>query len=202
MRMTIVMVLTALGYLLRFGGSLVIVGVFFYGIYALFAKSIAIGLMMIGAAVVGGWIIQIVSGLLLASAVGAAVVGAKENDMPKNKTTIGASVANAKDFFGKLANGDFGLAKTYWLYGVLVVVVVSIITSLSDIRSAAFETVFLLGVLVYAILVNMGVWRAANKYQGPKVWANLAKFFVFIAAVRLTITVMFLVAAAVREVAA
>ena len=72
------MLFMGLGYLLQFGGGLALVGVFFYGIYALFAKSIAGGLMMIGAAVVGGWIIQIVSSLLIAAGMGAATIGVKD----------------------------------------------------------------------------------------------------------------------------
>jgi hypothetical protein len=78
MRGFFLMLFMGLGYLLQFGGGLALAGVFFYGIYVLFAKSIAIGLMMIGGAVVGGWIIQIVSGLLFAAGMGAATIGVKE----------------------------------------------------------------------------------------------------------------------------
>jgi hypothetical protein len=78
MRGFFLMLFMGLGYLLQFGGGLALAGVFFYGIYVLFAKSIAIGLMMIGGAVVGGWVIQIVSGLLFAAGMGAATIGVKE----------------------------------------------------------------------------------------------------------------------------
>lgn len=78
MRGFFLMLFMGLGYLLQFGGGLVLVGVFFYGIYALFAKSVALGLMLIGAAVVGGWVVQIVSGLLIAAGMGAATIGVKD----------------------------------------------------------------------------------------------------------------------------
>lgn len=67
-----------LGYLLQLSGVLAIGGLFLGGIYVVFVKSIAIGLMMIGATVVGGWINQIVSGLLMAAGMGVITVGIKE----------------------------------------------------------------------------------------------------------------------------
>ena len=56
--------LYALGFFLRFVGGIALVGMLVYGVYFLFAKSVLIGLMIIGAFVVGGWVINIVSGLL------------------------------------------------------------------------------------------------------------------------------------------
>ncbi|MDR4516627.1 MAG: hypothetical protein MRK00_04480 [Nitrosomonas sp.] len=67
-----------LGYLLQVGGGFFLAGVFFYGIYILFFKSITIGLMAIGGAVVGGWIVQLVSNLLFAVGMGVATIGFKE----------------------------------------------------------------------------------------------------------------------------
>lgn len=72
------MLFMGLGYLLQFGGGFVLVGVFFYGIYALFAESVTLGLMLIGGAVVGGWVVRIASGLLIAAGIGAAIIGVKD----------------------------------------------------------------------------------------------------------------------------
>lgn len=66
------------GYLLRIVGGFALMGLFFYGIYVFFAKSIAIGLMMIGGAVVGGWVVQIVSTILIGLSIGAATIGLKD----------------------------------------------------------------------------------------------------------------------------
>lgn len=80
MRAVLVMIFIGAGYLLQFIGGFALVGIFFYGIYILFATSIATGLMMIGGAVVGGWIIQIVSGVLIAMGAGAATIGLKDEE--------------------------------------------------------------------------------------------------------------------------
>lgn len=61
MRAFFLMFFMRLSYLLQIGGGLAFTGLF---IYALFAKSIAIRLM-IGGAAVGDWVVQIVSGLLV-----------------------------------------------------------------------------------------------------------------------------------------
>jgi hypothetical protein len=79
MRGFIVMIFMGLGLLLQFGGGLALVGLLIYGVYAIFAKSLAVGLMLIGAAVVGGWVVKIASGLLMAAGVGAASIGAKDD---------------------------------------------------------------------------------------------------------------------------
>jgi hypothetical protein len=78
MRGFFMMLFMGLGYLLQFGGGFALMGLFIYGVYTLFATSIAGGLMMIGGAVVGGWVIQIISGLLIAAGVGAATIGVKD----------------------------------------------------------------------------------------------------------------------------
>lgn len=78
-------------------------------------------------------------------------------------------------FFSKLARGDFGLAKTYWLYGVLVITIIRLIVE-STISSAGVYVIFVLGITAYEVLLLNGIWRASNKYIGPKVWVMLAKF--------------------------
>lgn len=80
MRMMIFMALVGLGWLLRILGGLALVGVLICGVYALFAKSILFGFMLIGGAVVGGWVIQLVSGLLFLAGAGAATIGAKRSE--------------------------------------------------------------------------------------------------------------------------
>jgi hypothetical protein len=78
MRGTIGLLLMGLGFLLQFGGGLALAGLFFFGIYIAFAKSLGIGLMIIGGAAVCSWILTIVVGLTFA--IGAAVTPAD----PKN----------------------------------------------------------------------------------------------------------------------
>jgi len=59
-----------LGMLLRFVGGFALVGIFVYGVYALFAETIGLGLLLIGASVVGSWVIHLVTGLLMVTGVG------------------------------------------------------------------------------------------------------------------------------------
>jgi len=82
-----------------------------------------------------------------------------------------------KSFFSMLSNGDLGLAKTFRLYGLLVGFVTSILlTPLASIQLLVI-TILVVATL-YAIPLNIGVWKAANKYEGRKVWATLAKIHV------------------------
>jgi hypothetical protein len=81
--------------------------------------------------------------------------------------------SSEKSFFGKLANGDFGLAKTYWLYGVLVGFVTNIL--IMAISSTGILVVVFLALVAYSVPLYLGVWRAANKYEGRKLWSILAK---------------------------
>ncbi|MCX8146793.1 MAG: zinc ribbon domain-containing protein, partial [Azovibrio sp.] len=87
------------------------------------------------------------------------------------------SAESSDGFFAKLSRGDFGLARTYWLYGVLVGVIVNIVVDIvfSIIKSPGFLAIALLAYTAYEVPVIMGIWRAATKYTGPKIWAVLAK---------------------------
>ena len=80
MRAVLFMVFMTVGYLLQIIGIFILGGMFLYGIYTLFATSIAVGLMIIGGVVVGGWILQIVSGILIAMGAGAARIGLKDEE--------------------------------------------------------------------------------------------------------------------------
>ena len=91
--------------------------------------------------------------------------------MPEVNSNPNESSENG--FFGKLANGDFGLAKTYWLYGVLLSVVVNILSS--AISSTETLVIIVLALAAYSVPLYMGIWKAANKYKGQKIWSILAK---------------------------
>ena len=78
-----------------------------------------------------------------------------------------------KGFFSKLINGDFGLAKTYWLYGVVVGIVINIAVNI--LPSLGVLVLVLAATTVYQAVVLIGIWRAANRYQGRTLWAVLAK---------------------------
>jgi len=84
-----------------------------------------------------------------------------------------SSETQQRGFFSKLVNGDIGLAKTYWLYGFVVGLIINVLTRI--IPSLGALAVILAVAIPYQIMVLLGVWRAADKYQGRKAWAILAK---------------------------
>lgn len=92
---------------------------------------------------------------------------------------------NEKGFFGKLSNGDFGLSKTYWEYGVAVGIFLNVVTGF--ITSVWILAIVMLIYIAYETLVLMGVWRASNKYEGRKGWAVLAKISTVLGAIGLVI---------------
>ncbi len=99
-----------------------------------------------------------------------------ENDFVLDEEGNIVEPDDRKPFFARLVSGDYGLAKTYWLYGFLVSVIVEIIARV--ITSPEILIVILVGYTAYIIPVFMGVWRASDKYAGPEVWAVLAKIIV------------------------
>ena len=98
---------------------------------------------------------------------------------------------NNKGFFKKLSDGDFGLAKTYWLYGVLVSIVGNILMQGAVLSgSIALIIVLLLVVIIYAVFQLTGVWNASNRYTGLKIWAILAKIAVILGVLSLLFSVL------------
>ena len=81
------------------------------------------------------------------------------------------------DIIGQIWTGRAGLARTYWLYGVAASFVwgiaLSMVTPGSPVAMAAVSAL-----LAYFVIVNVGIWRSAGQYEGPKVWAVLAKMAV------------------------
>lgn len=76
-------------------------------------------------------------------------------------------------FTHKLSTGGYGLFKTYWLFNVLIGAICSFVISLFE----SFEAVAILTTLfyIYGFIVLLGIWNAANKYNGLVLWAILAK---------------------------
>ena len=89
-------------------------------------------------------------------------------------------MANNKGFFRKLMDGDFGLAKTYWFYGFLVGIIFGVVAQVVMSISPILYLLVLLIEIAYDIPLMIGIWRAANRYTGPKIWAILAKIAVIL----------------------
>ena len=83
-------------------------------------------------------------------------------------------------------NGRFGLAKTYWLLGVLPGFILGMVLPLVKL-GRSIGILVLVAIFVYCVIVNVGIWRAASEYEGAKLWAILAKIAVAITPVSLVI---------------
>ena len=103
-------------------------------------------------------------------------------------------------FFWKLARGEFGLAKTYWLFDILVfVLMTAVFVSVSTYAKAVplyppawFSVVQAIAAALsvlqtpYTFLAALGVWRAGRSYQGFRLWAILARLHVGLKALMFT----------------
>ncbi len=88
--------------------------------------------------------------------------------------------------------GEFGLPVTFWFYGGLVGFILNFIgyaliatTALISQNYIALLAVILIITvfyLAYGIIVMIGIWRAADKYEGAKIWVLLAKASVIFSA--------------------
>ena len=78
---------------------------------------------------------------------------------------------------GSFIAGNLGLAKTYWIFGVIGSVIVRFIIAFM-IMSGINPIVAIIIGFGYSIAVWIAVWNSATKYEGFKLWAILAKISV------------------------
>ena len=102
----------------------------------------------------------------------------------------------AKSFIKQLIDGDFGLAKTYWLYFILGGMAINLLLFF-PMSSSSFGliVVSMLAAIVYVIVVLTGVWNSASRYTGSKIWSVLAKIIVGANAVFLVFAVILMFSA-------
>jgi len=93
-----------------------------------------------------------------------------------------------KGFWGRLINGDFGLAKTYWVYGVLAGIIIDVFSRV--ITSITALVLLFLASTTYSVPVLIGTWRAASKYAGLRLWAILAKASTMFGSIALALTLV------------
>lgn len=79
----------------------------------------------------------------------------------------------SREFFIKLIDGDFGLAKTYWWFVFVLGSVLSI--PLTFILKYEAIVIYAIPCLLYQIVALIGLWRAATKYKGSWIWSGLSK---------------------------
>jgi hypothetical protein len=80
-----------------------------------------------------------------------------------------------------LWRGDLPLAHAFWSHGILYVGLASLIASVAAFALIAAEAPTVLAAAVYflptpyILLTVIGVWRSADRYDGPAHWAQLAR---------------------------
>lgn len=104
-------------------------------------------------------------------ACGATSVGMQVEGNPPSKPNPDES------FLSNLVNGNYGLAKTYWLYGVLTSWLISLVGLAAVIltKSQGLGVVLLIVFFLYFVFIAAAIWNAANKYAGNRIWSALAK---------------------------
>lgn len=98
------------------------------------------------------------------------------------------NLSQEKGFLKKLRDGDYGLAKTYWVYGIVVGVFFGFILRLILMALRKDGLLLAFGLLVLdAIYIAFyqapGLWRAAKRYEGPKIWAILGQIIAVLAVI-------------------
>lgn len=89
------------------------------------------------------------------------------------------SSSESGGFFSKLTRGYYGLPKTYWLFGALgnLLLLFPIAVAVAA-ESMPILVLAIIASVVYSLAVLVGIWKASDKYLGPKLWAVLAKIAV------------------------
>lgn len=93
----------------------------------------------------------------------------------------------------RLGRGEFGLSRTHWYGWVLsdiawlipAAIVALIAQFVGTVVAAPMVAVLAALYLAYNVLVMVGIWRAADAYQGWRGWAVWAKFNVGVVGVGL-----------------
>ena len=99
---------------------------------------------------------------------------------PEREVAEESAEEKAPGFFRRLVRGDFGLARTYWLFNVLVgfaiYVLVGAVGSAGSQPTASLVVAGIwFGYVPYQVLVLIGVWKAAGTYRGLALWSVLAR---------------------------
>lgn len=94
-------------------------------------------------------------------------------------------------FIARLFRGEVSLPITYWVFGVLIgnvctLISLTIIGSYEDIASYQIGAWVVMGfywvVVAYIIFIYIAIWRSAGNYQGMAIWAGLARVVVVLSA--------------------
>lgn len=84
----------------------------------------------------------------------------------------------------KLWQGKYSLAKSFWLFGVAILLLLNIpngvIGMMSD-KALAESRIFIIAYMffigTYQFIVTFGVWKASSSYKGAEIWEYISKAY-------------------------
>jgi len=94
----------------------------------------------------------------------------------------------------RLWSGEMPLVRAFWVYAATVGIALNLATStlflvlLTADRPLAALAAGYFGSVPYNVVVTVGVWRAADRHQGDRTHAVLARFVTLVGMALLTVT--------------
>ena len=80
-----------------------------------------------------------------------------------------------ENFFVRFWNGDLSLPMSYWGVGVGIGLLFGFSIEIFTVSVGMSEDAMWGFLIPFQIYTVVGIWRSANKYNGTKYWAILAK---------------------------
>ena len=103
----------------------------------------------------------------------------KENKVTQQST---ANLFQSNKVIERVWNGDETMAKTFWLYNILIGILV---TFICGVLVGLFSIIFILIAVIYFVWSSIGLWNSSTKYknfqlknQKPYGWSIAAKIWV------------------------
>ena len=84
-------------------------------------------------------------------------------------------ISKNENFFVRFWKGDLSLPMSYWGMGVGINIVIGLLIGLFVGAAGMSEDAIWGYIIPFQIYTVVGIWRSANKYNGTKYWAILAK---------------------------
>lgn len=81
----------------------------------------------------------------------------------------------------RLWRGEVPLARAFWEFAILYGLLLNLLATIASFGLFTTDTPTVYGIVVfllpapYNLLVLVAVWRSAGRYQGPRLWADLAR---------------------------
>jgi hypothetical protein len=95
---------------------------------------------------------------------------------------------------GRLWTGEITLARTFWSYAMIGGTALNVVATclalalvVIDAPAVVAASVFALPI-PYNVLVLVAVWRSADRYEGPRLWADLARAAIVVWTITATAT--------------